>query len=155
MKRGDKIRVLQMEDHSGIDTQATRMNGNTYVVDFIDDAGQIHLQESGLAIIPKVDKYVVIEVGKGDDSIRDYDREIMAVYDVVTDYIRLNDYIEEDDGLYLTEDNTVLLIPKRGIPTGGEGTFFPIKTLIRRSTAGLYPDVDAIEEMVSIYVNIK
>lgn len=155
MKRGDKIRVLQMEDHNGIDTQATRMNGNTYTVDFIDDAGQIHLQESGLAIIPKVDKYVVIEVGKGDDSIRDYDREIMAVYDVVTDYIRLNDYIEEDDGLYLTEDNTVLLIPKRGIPTGGEGTFFPIKTLIRRTTAGLYPDVDAIEEMVSIYVNIK
>ena len=155
MKRGDKIKVLQMEDHNGIDTQATQMNGNTYTVDFIDDAGQIHLQESGLAIIPKVDKYVVIEVGKGDDSIRDYDREIMAVYDVVTDYIRLNDYIEEDDGLYLTEDNTVLLIPKRGIPTGGEGTFFPIKTLIRRTTAGLYPDVDAIEEMVSIYVNIK
>lgn len=155
MKRGDKIRVLQMEDHNGIDTQATRMNGNTYTVDFIDDAGQIHLQESGLAIIPKVDKYVVIEVGKGDDSIRDYDREIMAIYDVVTDYIRLNDYIEEDDGLYLTEENTVLLIPKRGIPTGGEGTFFPIKTLIRRTTIGLYPDVDAIEEMVSIYVNIK
>ena len=144
-----------MEDHNGIDTQATQMNGNTYTVDFIDDAGQIHLQESGLAIIPKVDKYVVIEVGKGDDSIKDCDREIMAVYDVVTDYIRLNDYIEEDDGLYLTEDNTVLLIPKRGIPTGGEGTFFPIKTLIRRTTAGLYPDVDAIEEMVSIYVNIK
>lgn len=151
MKRGDKIRVLQMEDHNGIDTQATQMNGNTYTVDFIDDAGQIHLQESGLAIIPKVDKFVVIEVGKGDDSIGDYDREIMAIYDVVADYIRLNDYIEEDDGLYLTEDNTVLLIPKRGIPTGGEGTFFPIKTLIRRTTAGLYPDVDAIEEMVSIY----
>jgi len=155
MKRGDKIRVLQMEDHNGIDTQATRMNGNTYTVDFIDDAGQIHLQESGLAIIPRVDKYVVIEVGKGDDSIGDYDREIMVIYDVVTDYIRLNDYIEEDDGLYLTEDNTVLLIPKRGIPTGGEGTFFPIKALIRRTTIGLYPDVDAIEEMVSIYVNIK
>ena len=144
MKRGDKIRVLQMEDHNGIDTQATQMNGNTYTVDFIDDAGQIHLQESGLAIIPKVDKYVVIKVGKGDDSIRDYDREIMAIYDVVADYIRLNDYIEEDDGLYFTEDNTVLLIPKRGIPTGGEGTFFPKKTLIRRTTAGLYPDVDAI-----------
>ena len=155
MKQGDKIRVLQMEDHNGIDTQATRMNGNTYTVDFIDDAGQIHLQESGLAIIPKVDKYVVIEVGKGDDSIRDYDREIMAVYDVVTDYIRLNDYIEEDDGLYLTEDNTVLLIPKRGIPIGGEGTFFPIITLIRRTTAGLYPDVDAIEDMVSRYVFVK
>lgn len=94
MKQGDKIRILQMEDHNGIDTQATRMNGNTYIVDYIDDAGQIHLKGSGLAIIPKVDKYVVIEVGKGDDSIRDYDREIMAIYDVVTDYIRLNDFCD-------------------------------------------------------------
>lgn len=32
MKQGDKIRVLQMEDHNGNDTQATRMNGNTYII---------------------------------------------------------------------------------------------------------------------------
>lgn len=73
MKQGDKIRVLQMEDYNGIDTQATRMNGNTYIVDYIDDAGQIHLQESGLAVIPEVDKFVVIEKGKGKDAINDYD----------------------------------------------------------------------------------
>lgn len=55
MKNGDKIRVLQMEDHNGMDTQAIRMNGKTYTVDYLDDAGQIHLQESGLAVIPDVD----------------------------------------------------------------------------------------------------
>ena len=64
MKSGDKIRVLQMEDHNGMDTQAIRMNGKTYTVDYLDDAGQIHLQESGLAVIPDVDRYVVIERGK-------------------------------------------------------------------------------------------
>lgn len=74
MKNGDKIRVLQMEDHNGMDTQAIRMNGRTYTVDYLDDAGQIHLQESGLAVIPDVDRYVVIERGKEYDSIQEYDR---------------------------------------------------------------------------------
>lgn len=155
MKQGDKIRVLQMEDHNGIDTQATRMNGNTYIVDYIDDAGQIHLKESGLAVIPEVDKFVVIEMRKGEDAISDYDREILVIYDVVTDYIRINDYIEEGDGLYLDEENRVFLKPQRAIPKGGESTFFPMKTLIRKTKEGLYPDVNAIEDMVSIYVDIK
>ena len=101
MKRGDTIIVLQMEDKNGLDTQATRMNGETYTVDFIDDVGQIHLKESGLAVIPNVDKYVVIEHGKDYNSIQEKDREILSIYDVVTDYIRINDYIEDGDGLYL------------------------------------------------------
>lgn len=155
MKQGDKIRVLQMEDHNGIDTQATRMNGNTYIVDYIDDAGQIHLKESGLAVIPEVDKFVVIEMGKGEDAISDYDRELLVIYDVVTDYIRINDYIEEGDGLYLDEENRVFLKPQRAIPKGSEGTFFPMKTLIRKTKEGLHPDVNAIEDMVCIYVDIK
>ena len=37
MKKGDTIVILQMEDKNGLDTQATRMNGETYTVDFIDD----------------------------------------------------------------------------------------------------------------------
>ena len=59
MKKGDRIRVIQMYDNNGMDVQAKKMNGNTYIVDYIDDAGQIHLQELGLAIIPEVDKYVL------------------------------------------------------------------------------------------------
>lgn len=152
MKQGDKIRVLQMEDHNGIDTQATRMNGNTYIVDYIDDAGQIHLKESGLAVIPEVDKFVVIEMGKGEDAISDYDRELLVIYDVVTDYIRINDYIEEGDGLFLDKKNRVFLMPQRAVPRGREGTFFPMETMIRETAEGLFPDVDAIDDMVSRYV---
>jgi hypothetical protein len=59
MKKGDRIRVIQMYDNNGMDVQAKKMNGNTYTVDYIDDAGQIHLQELGLAMIPEVDKYVL------------------------------------------------------------------------------------------------
>lgn len=131
------------------------MIGNAYIVDYIDDAGQIHLKESGLAVIPEVDKFVVIEKGKGKDSMNDCDREILAIYDVVTDYIRINDYIEEGDGLYLDEENRIFLKPERAISKGSEGTFFPMKTLIRKTKEGLYPDVNAIEDMVSIYVDIK
>ena len=43
MKRGDKIRVLQMEDYNGTDRQASRMNGNIYTVDYVDEAGDMCL----------------------------------------------------------------------------------------------------------------
>ena len=155
MKRGDTIIVLQMEDKNGLDTQATRMNGETYTVDFIDDVGQIHLKESGLAVIPNVDKYVVIEHGKDYNSIQEKDREILSIYDVVTDYIRINDYIEDGDGLYLDENDKVYLMPQRAIPQGGGGTFFPMKTMIRKTPEGLFPDVDAIEDMVSRYIFVR
>ena len=150
MKRGDMIRVLQMEDYNGIDIQAAKMNGNIYIVDYVDDVGQIHLQESGLAIIPEVAKYVVFSNGE-DDSIRDYDRELLVIYDVVLDYIRINGYVEDGDGLYLTENYEVFEMPLRAIRKGSEGTFFPMKALIRETRIGLYPNMDAIEQMVSLY----
>lgn len=155
MKKGDTIVVLQMEDKNGLDNQATRMNGETYTVDFIDDMGQIHLKESGLAVIPDVDKYVVIEHGKDYNSIQEKDREILSIYDVVSDYIRINDYIEDGDGLYLDENDKVYLMPQRAVPKGGEGTFFHMKTVIRKTPEGLFPDVDAIEDMVSRYIFVK
>jgi hypothetical protein len=61
MKKGDKIRVLQMEDYNGADQQATQMNGRIYTVDYVDDAGQIHIRESGLAVIPNVDIFVMVD----------------------------------------------------------------------------------------------
>ena len=57
MKQGDKIRIIRMDDCGGKDLQAKNMNGKLVTVDFIDDAGQIHLKESGLALIPDVDEY--------------------------------------------------------------------------------------------------
>ena len=58
MKKGDKIRIIRMDDCGGKDVHAQAMSGKVVTVDFIDDAGQIHLEESGLALIPGVDKYV-------------------------------------------------------------------------------------------------
>ena len=60
MKPGDKIKIIRMDDDGGKDWQATRMNGKICTVRLIDAIGQIHLQESGLALIPGVDEYEVI-----------------------------------------------------------------------------------------------
>lgn len=57
MKKGDKIRIIRMDDHNGIDLQARQMDGRVVTVNFTDDLGQIHLEESGLALIPGTDQY--------------------------------------------------------------------------------------------------
>lgn len=150
MKKGDKIRVLQMEDYNGVDTQATKMNGNYYTVDYIDSVGQIHLLESGLAVIPEVDKFIIID-GREDDSFYYFNREVSAIYDVVTDYIKFNEYLNDEDGLYIDEDSQVHLQKIYSIK--GEGEFIPIKMLIRKTLEGLFPNVERIEEFVSRYID--
>ena len=57
MKIGDKIRIIRMDDSNGKDLQARKMAGKVVTVKFIDDMGQIHLEESGLALISGVDEY--------------------------------------------------------------------------------------------------
>ena len=61
IKRGSKIKIIRMDDSGGMDWQASRLNGKEFTVRFIDSLGQIHLQETGLALIPGVDEYVVVE----------------------------------------------------------------------------------------------
>ncbi len=58
MKKGDKIRIIRMDDTNGTDLQARLMDGRVVTVKFIDDKGQIHLEESGLALIPEIDVFV-------------------------------------------------------------------------------------------------
>ena len=60
MKKGDKIRIIRMDDSNGKDLQAQAMSGKIVTVSFVDGIGQIHLEESGLALIPGVDEYEVI-----------------------------------------------------------------------------------------------
>ena len=50
-----------MDDCNGKDTQAALMSGRVVTVKLIDDRGQIHLEESGLELIPGLDDYEVIE----------------------------------------------------------------------------------------------
>lgn len=58
MKKGDKIRIIRMDDTNGTDLQARLMDGRVVTVKFIDDKGQIHLEESGLALIPEIDVFI-------------------------------------------------------------------------------------------------
>ena len=60
MKKGDKIRIIRMDDKNGTDFQARSLDGKIVTVSFVDDIGQIHGEESGLALIPGVDTYEVI-----------------------------------------------------------------------------------------------
>ena len=143
MKKGDKIRVLQMEDYNGADHQATQMNGRIYTVDYIDDAGQIHLQGSGLAVIPNVDRFVKV------DCATRFDKKMSEIYDMIEDYFRFNDDVESDDGFYITKNGEAHLTSQQEIR--GEGEFYPIDSLIRHTFAGYAPDVDKIKQMVRKY----
>ena len=61
MKVGDKIRAIRMDDSNGTDPAVHRMNGVVGVISHIDSMGQIHLEGYGLAIIPEVDEFEVIQ----------------------------------------------------------------------------------------------
>ncbi len=54
VKIGDKIRVIYMDGEPN-------MSGAEGTVRLIDDMGQIHCREFGLAVIPDVDEYEIIE----------------------------------------------------------------------------------------------
>ena len=41
--------------------QAKRLEGKVITVRFIDSAGQIHLEETRLALIPGVDEYEIVK----------------------------------------------------------------------------------------------
>ena len=143
MKKEDKIRVLQMEDYNGTDRQAAQMNGNIYTVDYVDDAGQIHLQESGLAIIPNVDRFVCV------NCATIFDKKMSEIYDMIEDYLRFNDYIDDEDGFCVTKNGDTRLTSQQEIRC--EEEFFPISSLVRQTFSGYAPDADKIEQMVSKY----
>ena len=57
MKPGDRIHIIHMDDNGGKDWRASELDGAEGIIDYIDDAGQIHLVGVGLALIPGVDQF--------------------------------------------------------------------------------------------------
>ena len=53
--------VQNIDPAGGMDWQAKRLEGKVFTVRFIDSAGQIHLEETGLALIPGVDEYEIVK----------------------------------------------------------------------------------------------
>ncbi len=52
---GDKIRIIHLRDED------SRYDGKEGPIEFIDSLGQLHGTWGGLAVIPEVDRFVVIE----------------------------------------------------------------------------------------------
>lgn len=61
IKRGSRVRVVKMDTVGGMDWQTKRLEGKVFTVRFIDSVGQIHLEETGLALIPGVDEYEIVK----------------------------------------------------------------------------------------------
>ena len=52
---GDKIRIILLRDED------SRYDGKEGTIEFIDSLGQLHGTWGGLAVIPEVDRFVIIE----------------------------------------------------------------------------------------------
>ena len=61
IKRGSRVRVVKMDTVGGMDWQTKRLEGKVFTVRFIDSAGMIHLEETGIALIPGVDQFEVVK----------------------------------------------------------------------------------------------
>jgi hypothetical protein len=68
VRKGDLVRIVRMDDAGGRDWQASRMNGHVGRVSFVDSAGQIHLGNAGLAVIPGVDEFEIIARAEEDGN---------------------------------------------------------------------------------------
>ena len=58
--RTNQNRVVKMDTAGGMDWQAKRLEGKVFTVRFIS-AGQIHLEETGIALIPGVDDFEIVK----------------------------------------------------------------------------------------------
>ena len=61
VKIGDTIRIIRMDDQGEKDLQAREYNGQTGIVEHIDSIGQLHGTWGGLAIIPEVDEFEIVQ----------------------------------------------------------------------------------------------
>ena len=61
VKIGDTIRIIRMDDQGGKDLQAREYNRQTGIVEHIDSIGQLHGTWGGLAIIPEVEEFEIVQ----------------------------------------------------------------------------------------------
>lgn len=58
IKAGDRIRIIHLRDEDG------SYDGREGTVEFIDSIGQLHGTWGGLAVIPEVDEFKVVDTGQ-------------------------------------------------------------------------------------------
>jgi hypothetical protein len=53
--------IVLKKPAGGMDWQARQLNGKIFTVRYVDSQHQIHLEETGIALIPGVDQYEVVK----------------------------------------------------------------------------------------------
>ncbi len=57
---GDVLHIIKMDDTGGKDSAARMYTGKSGIITSIDDAGQLHGTWGGLAVIPGVDEFEIL-----------------------------------------------------------------------------------------------
>jgi len=86
-------------------------------------------------------------------SIQDWHRFADAVADLVEDYIRFSTDIDENDGIYVDEDDNVSLMNRHDAPD--DDNFHSIVNLLDMSEGMPEVSYDAIQELTDKYIFVR
>ena len=86
-------------------------------------------------------------------SIQDWHRFADAVADLVEDYIKYSTGIDENDGIYVDDDDNVSLMNRSDAPD--EDNFHSILILLDMSEGMPEVSYDAIQELTDKYIFVR
>ena len=90
---------------------------------------------------------------KGYNTIQDRHRFADAVTDLVEDYIKYSSEIDDNDGIYVDEDDNVSLMNRRDAPN--EADFHSILILLDMSEGMPEVNYEAIQELTDKYIFVR
>ena len=86
-------------------------------------------------------------------TIQDWHRFADAVTDLVEDYIKYSTDIDENDGIYVDDDDNVSLMNRHDAPD--EDNFHGIDNLLEESEGMLEVKYSAVEELTDKYIFVR
>lgn len=86
---------------------------------------------------------------KYEDYVRNFKGRII---DLVEEYIKCHTEIDYDDGILIDYRTHTIEETNRKDIKGRRGDFYSMKSMIRDESGRLIPQIDIIEDMVSMYV---
>lgn len=92
-------------------------------------------------------------MGKWYHSIQDYHRFLDSVIYLVEDYIKYNNEIDENDGIYVDEDDNVSLMSRQETPD--EADRYRIIDLLDKDKDTPEVNYDAVEELADKYIFVR
>ncbi len=90
---------------------------------------------------------------KRDYSIQDFHRFSDQIVGIVADYIKYSSEVDEDDGVYIDDEDNIELLNRADLPDTKD--FYPISTLIHEEDGVSVPDYDAIDDLTSRYIFVR